>query len=89
MRSLDIRRTKRSFVTAAVSSFTATGAPLGWHVLKLWRCVAHPPPRVAMFLYLVGESVAGEARRGDRRGVSHLPPGHRAAEDFRWADRDE
>jgi hypothetical protein len=41
LRSLDIRRTKRSFATVAVSSFT-----LGWRVLKLWRCVAPPPPRL-------------------------------------------
>jgi hypothetical protein len=59
-----IRRTKRSFATAAVSSFTATGAPLGWHVLKLWRCVAFPPPRDAMLLSLAGEQGAGEARGG-------------------------
>ena len=64
LRSLDIRRTKRSFATAAVSSFTATGAPLGWHVLKLWRCVAPPPPRDAMLLSLAGEQGAGEARGG-------------------------
>jgi hypothetical protein len=62
--SLDIRRTKRSFATAAVSSFTATGAPLGWHVLKLWRCVAPPPPRDAILLSLAGERGAGEARGG-------------------------
>jgi hypothetical protein len=48
--------------SAAVSSFTATGAPLGWHVLKLWRCVAPPPPRDAMLLSLAGERGAGEAR---------------------------
>jgi hypothetical protein len=24
-----------------------------------------------------------------RRGVSNLPPGHRVADGFRWADRDE
>jgi hypothetical protein len=27
-----------------------TGAPSGWHVLRLWRCVAPPPPRVATSL---------------------------------------
>jgi hypothetical protein len=43
---------------------TATGAPLGWHVLKLWRCVAPPPPRDAMFLSLAGEQGAGAARGG-------------------------
>ena len=42
-----IRRTKRSFVTVASSSYTVNGAPSGWHVLRLWRCVAPPPPRVA------------------------------------------
>ena len=26
--------------------------------------------------------------RGARRGVSNLPPGHRVADGFRWADRD-
>ena len=46
---------KESFVTAAVSFFTETGAPLGWHVLTLWRSVAPPPSRVAMFLYLAGQ----------------------------------
>jgi hypothetical protein len=55
LRFLDIRRTKRSFATAAVSSCTATGAPLGWHVLKLWRRVEPLPPRDAMFLSLAGE----------------------------------
>ncbi len=29
-----------------------------------WRCVAPPPPRVAMFLYLAGEQGAGAARSG-------------------------
>jgi hypothetical protein len=62
LRSLDIRRTKRSFASVAVSSFTATGAPLGWHVLKLWRCVAPPPPRDAMLLSLPG-NVAKLIRR--------------------------
>jgi len=38
-----------------------------------------------MFLYLAGEQGAGEARGG----VSNLPPGHRVADGFRWADRDE
>jgi hypothetical protein len=27
-------------------------APSGWHVLRLWRCVAPPPPRVATSLPL-------------------------------------
>jgi len=27
--------------------------------------------------------------RGAQRGVSNLPPGHRVADGFRWADRDE
>jgi len=34
------RHTRRSFAIAAASSSTATGAPSGWHVLRLWRCVA-------------------------------------------------
>jgi hypothetical protein len=29
-----------------------TGAPSGWHVLRPWRCVAPPPPRVAKSLPL-------------------------------------
>jgi hypothetical protein len=37
---------------------------LGWHVLKLWRCVAPPPLRDAMLLSLAGEQGAGEARGG-------------------------
>ncbi len=58
---LATRHTRKSFVTAAVSSFTATGAPLGWRALRLWRSVVPQPSRVAMFLYLAGQ-VAGEVR---------------------------
>ena len=47
-----IRRTKRSFVTVASSSYTVNGAPSGWHVLRLWRYVVLPPPRVATSLAL-------------------------------------
>jgi hypothetical protein len=52
LRPLVIRHTKRSFVTVAASSSTETGAPSGWHVLRLWRCVAPPLPRVATSLHL-------------------------------------
>jgi hypothetical protein len=31
----------------SASSSSKPGAPLGWHVLRLWRYVALPPPRVA------------------------------------------
>jgi hypothetical protein len=41
---------KEEFVTAVASSSTATGAPLGWRVLRLRRCVAPPPLRVATSL---------------------------------------
>jgi hypothetical protein len=44
---------QKSFVTVAASSSSKTGAPSGWHVLRLWRCVAPPPPRVATSLHLV------------------------------------
>jgi hypothetical protein len=51
-RPLGISRTVRSFVTVAASSSSKIGAPSGWHVLRLWRCVALPPPRVATSLPL-------------------------------------
>jgi len=47
-----ISRTARSFVTVAASSSSKTGAPSGWHVLRLWRYVVLPPPRVATSLPL-------------------------------------
>ena len=34
------------------SSTSKTGAPVGWHVLRLWRYVALPPPRVATSRHL-------------------------------------
>ena len=43
---------KEEFVTATASSSTATGAPSGWRVLRLRRCVAPPPLRVATSLRL-------------------------------------
>jgi hypothetical protein len=45
LRPLVIRHTKRSFVTAAASCSNETGAPSGWLVHRLWRCVAPPLPR--------------------------------------------
>jgi len=47
-----ISRTARSFVTVAASSSSKTGAPSAWHVLRLWRYVVLPPPRVATSLPL-------------------------------------
>ena len=47
LRPLVISSTDRSFVTVTVSSSSKTGAPLGWPVLRLWRCVAPSPQRVA------------------------------------------
>jgi hypothetical protein len=51
----------RSFVTVAEAyiseaSSIKTGAPSGWHVIRLWRCVAPPPPRVATSLPLAARS---------------------------------
>jgi hypothetical protein len=50
--ALDISRTSKISVTVAASSSSKTGAPLGWHVLRLWRYVALPPPRVATSRHL-------------------------------------
>jgi hypothetical protein len=49
---LGISRTNTSFVTVAAFSSSKTGAPSGWHVLRLWFCVAPSPPRVAKSLLL-------------------------------------
>jgi hypothetical protein len=43
---------QQEFVTVAAFSSSKPGAPSGWHVLRLWLCVAPPPPRVATSLPL-------------------------------------
>jgi hypothetical protein len=43
--TLVISRKNKSFVTVVASSSSKPGTSSGWHVIRLWRCVAPPPPR--------------------------------------------
>ena len=51
-RPLGTSPSARSSVIDAAFSSSKTGAPSGWHALRLWHYVALPPPRAAMLLPL-------------------------------------